>query len=40
VHGENPGVWPLIGGTLILGATLAKTAFDGMPAPEAEAPTG
>jgi drug/metabolite transporter (DMT)-like permease len=40
VHGENPGFWPLVGGALILGATLAKTAFDGMPAPEAEAPTG
>ena len=40
VHGENPGAWPLAGGALILGATLVKTAIDGRPAPEAEAPTG
>ena len=40
VHGEWPGAWSLAGGALILGATLLKTAVDGRPAPEAEAPTG
>jgi drug/metabolite transporter, DME family len=40
VHGENPGAWSLAGGALILGATLVKTAVDGRPAPEAEAPVG
>ncbi|HET7231580.1 MAG TPA: DMT family transporter [Longimicrobium sp.] len=28
VHGERPGVWPLAGGALILGATLARTVVD------------
>jgi drug/metabolite transporter (DMT)-like permease len=40
VHGERPGVWSLAGGALILGATLAKTVWDGRPAPEVEAPLG
>jgi drug/metabolite transporter (DMT)-like permease len=31
VHGERPGVFALAGGALILGATLAKTAFDARP---------
>jgi drug/metabolite transporter (DMT)-like permease len=35
VHGERPGAWPLAGGALILGATVARTAL--MPAsPEYE----
>jgi drug/metabolite transporter, DME family len=29
VHGEQPGVWSLAGGALILGSTLAKTVVDG-----------
>lgn len=28
VHGENPGLWALLGGALILGATVVKTATD------------
>ena len=34
------GVGHLAGGALILGATLVKTAVDGRPAPEVEAPVG
>jgi drug/metabolite transporter (DMT)-like permease len=39
VHGEQPGVWSLAGGALILGATLAKTVVDGTrrDKPDAEA---
>jgi drug/metabolite transporter (DMT)-like permease len=40
VHRENPGVWSLAGGALIIGATLVKTAVDGRRAPDAEAPSG
>ncbi len=27
-HGERPGVWPMVGGVLILGATLLRTLVD------------
>jgi drug/metabolite transporter (DMT)-like permease len=40
VHGENPGFWSLVGGALILGATLVKTVFDARAAPQVEAPVG
>jgi drug/metabolite transporter (DMT)-like permease len=28
VHGETPGPWSILGGVLILGATLARTFVD------------
>jgi drug/metabolite transporter (DMT)-like permease len=27
-HGERPGAWPIVGGVLILGATLVRTVVD------------
>jgi drug/metabolite transporter (DMT)-like permease len=40
VHGENPGVWALVGGAVILGATIVKTAIDRRVAVSADAPVG
>jgi DME family drug/metabolite transporter len=40
VHGENPGGWALLGGFLILGATLVKTLLDRRASVAAEAPMG
>jgi drug/metabolite transporter (DMT)-like permease len=40
VHGENPGVWALVGGAVILGATIVKTAVDRRVAVSADAPVG
>ena len=31
IHGEVPGAWILVGGGLILGATLLKSALDSRP---------
>jgi drug/metabolite transporter (DMT)-like permease len=31
VHGENPGPWALVGGAIVLGATVAKSRFDSRP---------
>lgn len=33
VHGERPGAWALLGGALILGATIARTWLDARPTP-------
>ena len=33
VHGETPGVWPLAGGAIILGATLLRTWLDARGSP-------
>jgi drug/metabolite transporter, DME family len=40
LHGETPGPWSIVGGMLILGATVLRTAFDARPAenPPAEKP--
>ena len=45
VHGERPGAWSLLGGALILGASVLKTWNDsriavkrGQPAPEVDPP--
>jgi len=40
VHGENPGVWALVGGAVILGATIVKTTADRRVAVSADAPVG
>ena len=36
VHGERPGAWAIAGGTLVLGATAAKTWWDSRSTPVAE----
>ena len=37
VHGERPSGWALLGGGVILGATVAKTWWDALPLPGPEA---
>jgi DME family drug/metabolite transporter len=39
VHDERPGGWALLGGGVILGATVAKTWWDAMALPGPEAAT-
>jgi DME family drug/metabolite transporter len=40
MHGETPGPWAIAGGTLILGATLARTLADAGPQPAPAGPDG